>query len=97
MKNYPLEIYKNLFKAVDLLDKLFQQAFVIATEVKLLKQFFLDHEPLDYSGPLMSADEMAGRLKVTKRTIDKWAQAGKLVPYPIGNRKYFKFGENPKI
>lgn len=97
MRNYPLEMYRNLFKAVDLLDKLFQQAFVIASEVKLLRQFFLAHQPIDDTGPLLSALELADKLKVTKRTIDRWAKAGKLVAYPVGNRLYFRFGENPAI
>ena len=42
MRNYPLEMSRNLFKAVDLLDKLFQQTFVIITVMREVRQLLLD-------------------------------------------------------
>ena len=93
MRNYMLEMSRSLIKAIDLLDKLFQQTFVIVSVMREVRQLLLDQLGKVEEEMLLSQDEMASKLRVSRRTIDHWTQIGKLDSYRIGNKSYYKFGE----
>lgn len=42
---------------------------------------------------LLTKDETAAHFKVDTSTIDRWAKSGKLQPYGMGNKIYFKKAE----
>lgn len=93
MRNYMLEISRSLFKAIDLLDKLFQQTFVIITVMREVRQLLLDQIGQTEGEALLSMDEMASKLRVSRRTIDIWTKGGKLDEYRVGNKPYYRFSE----
>lgn len=68
-----------------------------------LKQNFEPKTPVEY----LTRNEVAEMLKCDLSTIHNWCKKGKLIPYGIGNRVYFKraeieavlvpFGKNSKL
>ncbi|MES2592704.1 MAG: helix-turn-helix domain-containing protein [Bacteroidota bacterium] len=54
-----------------------------------LKQKFEPKTPTEY----LTRNELAELLKVDLSTIHNWTKKGKLIPYGIGNRVYFKRSE----
>ena len=54
-----------------------------------LKQNFEPKVPAEY----LSRNELAEMLKCDLSTIHNWTKKGKLIPYGIGNRVYYKRSE----
>jgi excisionase family DNA binding protein len=51
-----------------------------------LKQSFEPKKPLEY----LTRDEVAQFLKCDLSTVHNWTKKGKLIPYGLGNRVYYK-------
>jgi hypothetical protein len=58
----------------------------ISHTVTELKQNFVPKEPPEF----MTRGEVAEMLKVDLSTLFNWNKKGKLIPYGIGNRVYYK-------
>lgn len=65
-----------------------QQAILDGVKKQLedLKRDFQPKEPNIY----MTRSEVASMLKIDLSTVHNWAKSGKLKPYGIGSRVYFK-------
>ena len=59
------------------------------TEIENLKKHFQPKEPDEF----MTRHEVADFLKCDISTIHNWTIKGKLLPYGIGNRVYYKRSE----
>ncbi len=59
------------------------------TEIEKLKNHFQPKEPDEF----MTRHEVADFLKCDISTIHNWTIKGKLLPYGIGNRVYYKRSE----
>ena len=74
----------------DTIDKRLSNLEALLLEVKNssneIKQNFTPKEPTEY----LTRAEVADMLKVDLSTLWKWQKIGKLIPYGIGNRVYFK-------
>ncbi|QRM89526.1 helix-turn-helix domain-containing protein [Lacinutrix sp. WUR7] len=58
----------------------------VKTQLEDLKSHFQPKEPTEY----LTRQEVATILKVDLSTIHNWCKSGKLLPYGIGKRVYFK-------
>ena len=58
----------------------------------IINQFKADFQPKEPTEYITRA-ELKERLKVDLSTIHNWCKKGKLKPYGIGNRVYFKWHE----
>jgi excisionase family DNA binding protein len=61
----------------------------LQTQLTELKQNFEPKVPTEY----LTRNEVAEMLKVDLSTIHNWCKKGKLIPYGIGARVYFKRAE----
>ena len=61
----------------------------VKTQLNELKSNFQPKEPNEY----LTRQEVAKMLKIDLSTIHNWCKKGKLNPYGIGNRVYFKRDE----
>ena len=61
----------------------------LENQLNELKQNFQPKAPSEY----LTRSEVAKMLKCDLSTLWNWAQKGKLVPYGIGNRVYYKRNE----
>jgi excisionase family DNA binding protein len=59
---------------------------VLKNQFEDLKAHFQPKEPLEF----LTRQEVAKLLKVNLSTIHNWCKSGKLLPYGIGSRIYFK-------
>lgn len=69
----------------------FQQAILegVRIQIESLKKDFQPKEPVD----LLTRNEVAKLLKVDLSTVHNWTVKGKLKPYGLGNRIYYKRSE----
>ena len=58
----------------------------IRKQLKEIKENFEPKSPTEY----LTRNELAEILKCDLSTIHNWTKKGKLIPYGIGNRVYFK-------
>lgn len=58
----------------------------VKTQLEDLKSHFQPKEPTEY----LTRQEVATILKVDLSTIHNWCKSGKLLPFGIGKRVYFK-------
>lgn len=89
MKNQtpPNEItFDNMPQAVA---KVYDEVFLIRNQLTEIKQNFEPKTPTEY----LTRNEVADLLKCDLSTIHNWCKKGKLIPYGIGNRVYFKRSE----
>ena len=61
----------------------------LQNQIKELKQDFEPKQPAEY----LTRNEVAELLKCDLSTIHNWTVKGKLTPYGIGNRVYYKRSE----
>lgn len=61
----------------------------LQNQIKELKQNFEPKTPTEY----ITRSELAEMLKCDLSTIHNWCKKGKIQPYGIGNRVYFKRSE----
>lgn len=61
----------------------------IQDQLKELKQSFEPKSPAEY----LTRAQVSEMLKCDLSTIHNWTKKGKLIPYGIGNRVYFKRAE----
>jgi excisionase family DNA binding protein len=61
----------------------------LQNQINELKQHFEPKQPVE----LLTRNEVAKLLKCDLSTIHNWCKKGKLIPYGIGNRVYFKRSE----
>ena len=61
----------------------------LQNQINDLKQHFQPKEPIE----LLTRNEVAAMLKCDLSTIHNWCVKGKLIPYGIGHRIYFKRSE----
>ena len=61
----------------------------LQNQIKDLKENFEPKSPNEY----LTRNEVAEMLKCDLSTIHNWCKKGKLIPYGIGNRVYFKRSE----
>lgn len=58
----------------------------VATQLNEFKKHFQPKEPTEY----LTRNEVAKMLKIDLSTVHNWSKSGKLKPYGIGNRVYYK-------
>lgn len=61
----------------------------LQNQIKELKENFEPVKPTEY----ITRNELAELLKCDLSTIHNWTKKGKLIPYGIGNRVYYKRSE----
>lgn len=61
----------------------------LQTQLSEIKQSFEPKKPTEY----ITRNELAELLKCDLSTIHNWTKKGKLIPYGIGNRVYYKRSE----
>lgn len=61
----------------------------LQNQINELKQKFEPKEPVE----LLTTYELVEILKCDRSTIHNWCKQGKIIPYGIGNRVYFKRSE----
>lgn len=61
----------------------------LQNQISELKQSFEPKAPTEY----LTRNEVAEMLKCDLSTLWNWAKKGKLIPYGIGNRVYYKRSE----
>ncbi len=86
MQNYELFgkiSFDNLPKAIE---EIYKEIFSMSYQLQELKLNFEPKKPDEY----LTRRELAAFLKCDISTIDNWTHKGKLIPYGIGNRVYFK-------
>lgn len=93
MKNHLLSLSRSLFKAINLFDSLLAQAFVMITELKEIKELLRVQNEQSEGLLLLTAEEVATKLKVNFRTLTAWSQAGKLTTVKIGSKTYYLASE----
>ena len=73
---------------IELTPEQLQNAIIEGVKNQLddLKSHFQPKEPTEF----LTRKEVATLLKVDLSTIHNWCKSGKLLPYGIGNRVYFK-------
>jgi excisionase family DNA binding protein len=64
----------------------------LQSQISDLKQYYEPKQPAEY----LTRNEVAELLKCDLSTLYNWAKKGKLVPYGIGNRVYYKRAEIEK-
>ena len=64
----------------------------VKEQVQELKTEFEPKKPTEY----LTRSEVALMLKIDLSTVHNWSKSGKLIPYGIGNRVYFKRDEVEK-
>ena len=71
-----------------------QEAIIdgVKTQLDDLKKNFQPKEPNEY----LTRQEVAEMLKIDLSTVHNWSKNGKLNPYGIGNRVYYKRDEVEK-
>ena len=65
----------------------------LQSQLTELKQNFEPKSPTEY----LTRNEVAEMLKCDLSTLHNWVKKGKLIPYGIGNRVYFKRSEIEKV
>ena len=65
----------------------------LQNQIKDLKENFEPKSPNEY----LTRNEVAEMLKCDLSTIHNWCKKGKLIPYGIGNRVYFKRSEIEEV
>jgi excisionase family DNA binding protein len=73
---------------IELTPEQLQNAIIDGVKIQLeeLKSHFQPKEPTEF----LTRKEVATLLKVDLSTIHNWCKSGKLLPYGIGKRVYFK-------
>jgi excisionase family DNA binding protein len=66
--------------------KVYDEVSLIRAEITTIKQNFEPKAPAE----LLTRNEVAEMLKCDLSTIHNWTKKGKLIPYGIGNRVYYK-------
>ena len=66
--------------------KVYDEVFLIRNQLEEIKQNFAPKVPTEY----LTRSELAEMLKCDISTIHNWTKKGKLKPYGIGNRVYYK-------
>lgn len=61
----------------------------LENQIAELKQNFEPKQPAEY----LTRAEVAEKLKCDLSTVHNWTKKGKLKPYSIGNRIYYKLSE----
>jgi len=80
----PNEItFNNMPQAVA---KVYNEVSLIRSQLTELKQSFEPKVPTEY----LTRQEVSEMLKCDLSTIHNWTKKGKLIPYGIGNRVYYK-------
>lgn len=69
--------------------KVYNEVFLIRNQLQEIKQNFKPKEPIEW----LTRNEVAELLKCDLSTLHNWVKKGKLTPYGIGNRIYFKRSE----
>ena len=65
----------------------------LQNQIKDLKENFEPKSPIEY----LTRNEVSLILKCDLSTIHNWCKKGKLIPYGIGNRVYFKRSEIEEV
>ncbi|WP_417443171.1 helix-turn-helix domain-containing protein [Joostella sp.] len=66
---------------------------------KILKAILKPEDSLNTkepNNPFLTRQEVAEMLKINLSTVHNWTKQGKLIPYGIGNRVYYKFSDIEK-
>lgn len=90
MTNYLLKISRSLFKLLTAFDDLLRFEATVVEELKAIKDLLSDKKPKVPDRSLLTVEDLALKLHVTKRTIYKWERAGKLVSTRMGAKRYYK-------
>lgn len=88
--NNLLSLSRNVFKAVNIFEKLFEQTFVVIAELREIKELLRVENLEGRDQRLLCAEEMEKKLRVTRRTLTSWGQTGKVRAYRIGKKNYYR-------
>lgn len=78
--------FENMPQAVS---QVYDELFLIKAQLEELAKNFEPKTPTEY----LTRTEVAEMLKCDLSTIHNWTKKGKLIPYGIGNRVYYKRNE----
>lgn len=88
--NSLLSLSRNIFKAVGIFEKLFEQSSTVITELREIKELLQVENMEGRDQRLLCAEEMERKLRVTRRTLTSWGQTGKVRAYRIGKKNYYR-------
>jgi hypothetical protein len=82
---------KNSTLIHDVTPEQFQEVIfqVVKTQFEILKKEFKPKEPTEY----LTRTEVSEWLKCDISTVHNWTKSGRLIPYGIANRVYYKRSE----
>lgn len=90
MTNYLLKISRSLFKLVTGFDDLLRFESLMLEELRAIRELLADKRENLRDQQFLTVEDLALRLQVTKRTVYKWQEDGKLDSVRIGTKRYFK-------
>ena len=90
MTNYLLKISRSVFKLLTGFDDLLRFEAMIIEELRGIKDLLSDKNAEVDDQQFLTVEDLAIKLQVTKRTIYKWEQRGKLISVRLGSKRYYK-------
>ncbi|WP_407429697.1 helix-turn-helix transcriptional regulator [Arcticibacter sp.] len=90
MTNYLLKISRSVFKLLTAFDDLLKFEAIVVEELRGIKELLSEKKDKVHDQQLLTVEDLAIKLQVTKRTIYKWEEEGRLVSIRLGSKRYYQ-------